>query len=358
MRWHLPWLVLSVACAPAADPTEATAPPGEAPAVQSISGSATWDVEFDDTAKTGGAVDCSYTRTYVGSEDRSAPWLCPDCTAVFRADVQMSDPDRACYDQISAALEPSEWLGYSDETWFREQRENFALAPQGEVDWSDDTLLTSYETDWERMSTPGRFKLTVTGAYAISTGGPDPLFDFRPPADAYACGWPRLHPARYPGPWALREGEIVPDGWFQDVCEESLRLHDLKGAYLVIEISARDCPPCQEMARTSHLLKAAMPAGAELEIVTLLAPSLGGVLDPTSTRQLQEWIDAFEVDHPVLADRGWGFWLGTDALGAPTFGYPMVIVVDRQLRVLDIDTGFGGWEPVQGMILADYIRAP
>ena len=31
-------------------------------------------------------------------------------------------------------------------------------------------------------------------------------------------------------------------------CLENLRLHDFSGRWLVIDVSAMDCPPCQDMA--------------------------------------------------------------------------------------------------------------
>ena len=59
------------------------------PTRATVSGEITWTVTFDETAKAAGATDCTYTRQYQGVEDRSAPWLCPACEVMFRADVQI-----------------------------------------------------------------------------------------------------------------------------------------------------------------------------------------------------------------------------------------------------------------------------
>jgi hypothetical protein len=77
-----------------------------------VSGDITWQVTFDATAQGAGATDCSYTRHYEGVEDRSAPWLCPTCEAMFRADVEVTAGRQDCYAQVSSSdPAPVEWIG-------------------------------------------------------------------------------------------------------------------------------------------------------------------------------------------------------------------------------------------------------
>ncbi|MFT7518009.1 MAG: hypothetical protein ACI9MC_000133, partial [Kiritimatiellia bacterium] len=59
----------------------------------------------------------------------------------------------------------------------------------------------------------------------------------------------------------------------------------------------------------------------------------------------------FGLHGPVLADRGWGYWLGNEAL--PTgFAYPTWILVSPELEVLDMGAGFGGFDRHKAAILA------
>ena len=315
-------------------------PPSE---VATLSGEITWEIEFDAAS---GLQDCVYMRRYEGVEDISAPWLCLDCDNVFQVDMQMSDMDRDCYGLISGAPETTEWLGFSDSTFFRGGAPHYQLSNQGDAVHNGSEVTTSSVTDWYDLEDgSGQFQLTVTGALSHgvdSSGGIDPWWGFQTP-DVYACGWPKSGLPEYTGDWKIRTGSAVPDGWFKDACGESVRLHDVvAGRYTLVDISAVDCPPCQDMASGERAwIQEMRGAGIDVEVVTLLAPSLSAPLDRTPKPQLNEWVDAFGLESPVLGDRGWGYWVVSEA--EPDFAYPSVVLVDPDLNVMQIDVGWGGW---------------
>jgi hypothetical protein len=321
----------------------------EADTFSTLEGSATWNLEFDADAQAAGLTNCSYTRTYTGGfEDRSAPWLCPDCDVVYKADVSLEGLD--CYEQVAGADVPAiEWVGHGNGAYFRTYFENARLSEQGAVVTSGDAFDVLNETEWYEHSEGGNFRFIVTGGFTTGTGQGDAFHGFAPPAE-HACGWPTTSSELVLGKGPLEIGKPLPDGLFMDVCEEGVRLHDFEGKYLVIDVSAMDCGPCRSMAAEhGEFVTAMTEAGLDAEVITLLAPSLSGVLDTTKTSELQDWIDTYALHSPVLGDRGYGYWLLGESLGEE-FGYPAWAVVAPDLEVIEVWKGFGGWEDISAII--------
>jgi hypothetical protein len=347
-------LALLVACGPTPAVTEDTdagddTDVPEAESFQTLAGSATWNLQFDADAQAAGLSECTYTRTYSGGfEDRSAPWLCPECDIMYKVNVTLEGVD--CFAQVaSGEVPPIEWVGYGESSYFRTYFENARLSPQGTMVSAEDGFQVSNETEWYEHTEGGTFRFTITGSFEIGSAEGDAYHGFAPPAE-HSCGWPTTSKELVLGKGPIAVGEPLPDGLFLDVCGEGVRLHDFEGKYLVIDVSAMDCPPCRAMADQHEDFSAAMiAAGIDAEAITLLAPALDDVLGPTETFHLQEWIDSYELHSPVLADRGYGYWVLGEALG-DEFGYPAWTVVAPDLEVLEIWKGFGGWEDIEGII--------
>ena len=137
-RWVGPILGL-VACGAGA-PVHEGAPAGgfdPGDVARRLEGSVTWAVDFGPAWEADGLSDCAYTRRYTGTEDRSVPWLCPECDVVFRVDVAMHDPDElACYASLTGSTPaPVEWVGWSDDgRYFRSPLEHYRLASRAKPD--------------------------------------------------------------------------------------------------------------------------------------------------------------------------------------------------------------------------------
>jgi len=338
-----------VACA---DPPASTQPEGSPAPLEmaTLQGTIVWTVDFDEAAEALGQEDCTYTRTYAAREDRSAPWLCPQCELHVVADVSL-DAGRDCYDRIaSQPPEPVEWLGYGAGVWFRSSRLHGRLSNQGAVTVGANEVSTTYVSESYAHPDGGNYQLAVEGALVPGVTEGDPLQGWSPPP-FYACGWPKASPPPFRGDYEFEVGLPLPDGRFRDRCGEAVRLHDFKGRALVVGVSALDCPPCQDMAATEADFLARMrDQGVEVEVITLLAPSLSAPLDEADVPTLVTWIQEFDLTSPVLGDRGYGLWMGSDALGE-SFGYPTLITVGPDLEVLDIRTGFGGWTAIEERLL-------
>jgi hypothetical protein len=317
--------------------------------IDHLSGDVTWTLSFDDTAHASGLTDCSYTRHYEGDEDLSAPWLCPTCDAQYPATVSMSAEDQACYGQIDPEpYSPAEILGWAGDAWYRGFAVNYLLVEQGTAVVTPTSVSTSNASDWADLGEPGegQYALRIDGTLARTRVPGDLVHGFTAP-DSYACGWPKADLPAYTGNYDLHVGKLLPDGVFRDRCADPVRLWDLTGTWLVIEVSAMDCGPCQDAADGEAAFLAQQDAaGVPTTVVTMLSPSLGAPNEEPTIDDLQAWSSVFHEDgSPVLADRGWGLWLGIGAL-ADRFAYPTFIVVDPDRKVVATLVGFGGWDAV------------
>jgi hypothetical protein len=315
--------------------------------VFAISGTLTWTIDFDDDA-----LDCSYTRTYSGTEDRSQPWTCPDCVAQFEVDVAFEGID--CYDALGTGLTPSEveYLGVgADGTFHRASYVNYPMAEQGTATLDGDSVTIHNQDEPD----DGSYVLTVDGVLERAHTDADPLAGWTPP-ETYACGWPTSDLPAYDGPWTI-EDDRIPDGWFLDACGEPVRLFDFAGSYLVLDVAATDCGPCMQMANAAPAFEEEMAAqGWKVYGITLLAPSLSAILDDTPTATLESWTDSYDVAGPVLGDRGWGYAVLGDYVGFESFAYPTWALVTPELEVILVGTGYGDgtWDAIAAAIEADH----
>lgn len=319
---------------------------------KTLSGDVTWKVTFDADAQAAGATDCSYTRHYEASEDTSARWLCPECEVMYLADVQMTAGATDCYTQVSSGSPAaSEWIGYGAGKWWRSG--GGPMTDQGTITLDATTLTTTNSIPPADAPNGGKLTFDVTGSLAVGEKEGDPRNGWIPPATPYACGWPKADPPPYTGDYSLKVKGTVPDGLFHDACGETVRLHDFKGQYFIVDMSAIDCPPCQAMAGQEEQLIADLAAqGIKATVITLLAPSLSNTVGLTTTKMLNAWIKKFTLTTPVLADRGWGLSVFGPLLG-DQIGYPSLAVVNPNLKVIKVDSGFGNFDDIKAAIITD-----
>ena len=314
-------------------------PPDVWPDVYALEGSVTWSLN-----PTNGQ-SCSYVATYAATEDLSHPWTCPECQVQFVADV--SADDEACYRKVNGALPEREYLGFgAGSAFYRQTAANFPLDMFGSYSVDEDVL--SIHASLESDDGSSLFAQGTLDRTPVSSDGWN---GFNPPS-TYACGWPKADPPAYEGLWEFHINQTIPDGWFLDTCGEPVRLHDLTGTYLVIDVSAVDCPPCQLMASEAHAFEVAMAKeGIDVRSVTLLAPSLSAILDDTPIETLEAWVESYGVTSPVLADRGWGYAILHRFLGQNN--YPTWAVISPDLRSISIGSGFESYDPIENGIRHD-----
>ncbi len=316
---------------------------------KTLSGDITWKVTFDAAAQTAGATDCLYTRHYEAKEDSSAPWLCPDCEIAFLADATMTAGLTDCFPQVSDAQPAKvEWIGYGGGKFFR--------APAGPLNEQGTanvgaTMVTMVNTvPATEAPKGGMLSFDVAGTFTAGEIEGDPRNGWISPS-TYACGWPKADPAPYTGDYSLKVGGMLPDGIFHDSCGEAVRLHDFKGTYLVVDMSALDCPPCQTMAAAEEKFIANMTAkNIKVNMITLMAPSLSNTTGVTSKKQIDAWIKKYKLTTPILSDRSWGLSTFGVAIAQTDLGYPSLAIVTPDLKVLSFESGFGDFAAIETQI--------
>ena len=317
-----------------------------------ISGDATWDITFDADAITAGASNCSYTRHYVGVQDQSRPWVCPHCEVIFRTTVEMTVGLDDCFSQVSE-YEPAEeeWVGYGNGIWYRSY--GTGASEQGTATVAGDTVTTNnVVSDLPAdIAGAGTMGFDINGSFTVGEEDGDPNHGWNA-EDSYSCGWKKADPAAYQGDYALTIGSPLPDGVFRDKCDEVFRLHDYKGSYLVVFMSAMNCPACKSMAaQEKDWVEDMANSGIEVATITVMAPSLDDPFGDTTQSQLEYWTSQYGIETPVVADRGWGVTMFLP-LFPDELGYPSWVVADPDLNVIRYGGGLD-WASIQNAIVSD-----
>jgi peroxiredoxin len=135
--------------------------------------------------------------------------------------------------------------------------------------------------------------------------------------------------ALFPALRAPRGPKTAPSFVLPDLSGKVVRMEDLRGKVVLLNLWTTWCPPCVEEMPTLQELAKKM-AGRDF---VLLAIS-----EDEAPAKVQPWIDKHGFSFPVLLDaRG---QVGAD-LGIT--GYPETFVVDRQGRVVHHHIGFRDW---------------
>lgn len=127
-----------------------------------------------------------------------------------------------------------------------------------------------------------------------------------------------------------RRGPVVaPSTVLPDLAGKSVKLDDLRGKVVVLNLWATWCPPCVEEMPTLDALSKKM---ASRDLVVL------AVAEDEDSSKVKPWIEQRKFELPVLLDaRGQvGAYFGIT-------GYPETFIIDRQGKVVHRHVGFRDW---------------
>lgn len=119
----------------------------------------------------------------------------------------------------------------------------------------------------------------------------------------YAGGWPIDGCRNDVQSTGNGVGQTAHDFTLTDQFGESVRLHDFCGQAVMLVASAMWCGPCQTEAEDVARLHRQYEEEGFL-VITLLGENERG--QTPSRSDLQGWASAFGIDHPVVADPGFG----------------------------------------------------
>jgi hypothetical protein len=332
------------------------------PAVRSAA-EVTWTLEFDTDAEAAGSADCSYRRTFTGVQSLEQRYLCPACEALTWGEAEIVE-GLDCYQQLvpdGVALTFEGW-GYStDGAFFRSGGEN---RPAGELAEfvppaeEGDPVSLGWEAEYE-LTAGGAMVLSASGTFSWWTDETTMLEDPWTPRESRtsSCGWPRNNPGNLDLDYTLADGSTVPNVRLEDQCGELVDLWDFYGSWLILDSSQEDCGPCRTMAEQAPAFVAEMAAaGVELRMISLMGNGLDHPWGTPSLSVVERWVEAFALDDPVLADRGYAYSLFPAYLGAESFGYPAWIVVDPEMKLVGGQVGFSSWDAAREIIQASLDR--
>lgn len=331
-------------------------------ALREFSSTVTWTVDYDATAEAAGGEDCSYTRTYTGTEQQGFEHLCPDCEAVFRGTAVMDPLGTDCYASLIGStefsLERTEWWGVSEGgRLFRTGRDQGVLGELATFSGGEgDTLPVGWDSEGD-AAMGGAYAFTAAGSILWTPGTTTAPDFWGPRAAPYACGWECSDPGDLGGDFELSEGGVLPNTRLLDQCGEWVDLHDFAGSYVVVDLSQFDCPPCRNMAEQEEdFLEDMREAGIPVRVLTLMGNGLSDPRGTPDSSTVDAWVSTYGLTDPVLYDRGYGMAVLAsyieEAAGS-SLGFPAWAVFNPDLQAIGGGIGFSSWDSVEAIIVDD-----
>jgi len=335
-----------------------------------LSSDVTWTLAFDAEAEANGFADCSYRRLFEGAEVLDLPWNCADCTMIVQGDATMQPHTGEGLGGVDcAALITGNTEATRTEQWgltvtegsaglHRATRAQYPMGSLTTVEGLAEGAVVpvGWESEYT-MTDGGSMLLSAAGTLSWQTSEETWLEDpFGPRAGPYACGWECNDPGGLTNGYRPTVGDVLPNGRFRDSCGEMVELWDFHGSWLILDSSQHDCGPCQRMAEESGAFLADMvAAGIPVRMVTLMGNGLAAPHETPDEALVAEWIDAFDLVDPVLADRGYAHSLFPEFIDGVTgedYGFPAWILVNPEMELVHGEVGFSSWKPIAEMILA------
>jgi thiol-disulfide isomerase/thioredoxin len=121
-------------------------------------------------------------------------------------------------------------------------------------------------------------------------------------------------------------GDLVPDFRLVDQFGDEVSLWQFYGDVIVLDISTMWCSPCRDLAETTAETQEDYEAEGFMYL-TILPENVEGE-NPTP-EDVVAWVETFEIASPVVADPDKGYTAGA----VPDGTYPVVLVIDRDMRV-------------------------
>ena len=326
-----------------------------------IEGDVTWSLDFDSEAEGLGWQDCAYSRSYEGTRIADQPYLCPECTVMFKGTAEMYEGYKDCSsplfggEQTHTELWGLSWIEGGKSSFFRTYSENGVLGELTSIKGIEQDV--PFEMTWEAeysLTDGGAFSMVALGEVTLSLDEQTELENpLQPRSEPYACGWPLNNPGDLETDWVLAMDAVFPTAWLEDECGEIVDLWDFYGSYLVIDSTQNDCGYCLWMAEESPaFLKEMAVKGVDVRFISLLGDGLSNVTGEPDQSTYDAFLAAYGSGEPILKDRGFGYAMFYPYLEGE-IGWPVWAIVRPDMTVMAVETGFSSWDEFRDLILED-----
>lgn len=124
------------------------------------------------------------------------------------------------------------------------------------------------------------------------------------------------------------KGQVVPDFRMMDQYGDTVSLWQFYGDVLVLDISTMWCAPCRQLAEGAQAVADEYRDEGFRYLTVFPEDADGADQDPIvpDLEDLTGWSDYYALTEPLLADAD-GY-----SKAAVTDGYPVVIVIDREMK--------------------------
>lgn len=158
---------------------------------------------------------------------------------------------------------------------------------------------------------------------------------------------------RWPNRLAQADADAVPEeGWAKGDAVKKLKIIDqygqevslrqFYGYNIVLSVGARWCGPCNDAASSSQDLWMQYKDKGVIFLEMLLDGNTPGV--KATPGDIKYWVNKYDLEFPV------GSRFGATTLTGQITSLPTFLFIDRGLRVVQIDEGFGGDEAISAQL--------
>ncbi|MFT7520225.1 MAG: thiol-disulfide isomerase/thioredoxin [Kiritimatiellia bacterium] len=170
--------------------------------------------------------------------------------------------------------------------------------------------------------------LVVFGACVpkLTSPGPPDLADWDCPDNQWECTKPPAEIADDGITYGFFEGQTLPDGVLVDQNGDELKIWQLYGDVVLLDISTMWCVPCKKLAcYAEDTGNVYAPEG--FTYITLLPQNVHG--QTPSVEDLNVWASNYSLTSPVVSDEDGNY--SFDAV--PTGSYPTYVLTNSELVV-------------------------
>jgi len=265
----------------------------------------------------------------------------------------------SCFAQISTddGSRGESWgFSYVTGDVYRSVTSQYPLFELAEVGVAEEYLESPVYWDANYDVGSGQLQLTASGSWSHWVDDSERLANPWAEIPASSCGWGNTGPVVVPSSYETSLGAPFPNLRLMDQCDDLVDLYSFSGSWIILDFTQPDCGPCQNMASASQdFLQNLRAEGVSVNMVSIMGKGLDEPWASPSRGIVDDWVEYFGINEPVLIDEGAGVALLPefyDQEYGASFGYPAWIILDPEMNIVRGFTGFSDFSTAREVILS------